>query len=156
VLLVDGEAFRIDPVEGASGVVELVWTPGPNPCRTCWEIDGRFFGVSQVASGSGSGGGVAGTGSSSLDDNELAAIRARAEAASPGPWRSFIEGRDHTSGSDFIMTGPQDSRGNDIELTGATKADQEFIAYARQDVPRLIAEVDRLRQLLQGGERSSP
>jgi hypothetical protein len=147
-LLVDGEAFRIDPVEAASGVVELVWTPGPNPCRTCWEIDGRFFGVAQVAPESGPASEAVSTGSSSLGDDDLATISARAEAASPGPWRSFVEGRDHTGGSDFIMTGTQDSRGTDIELAGATKADQDFIAHARQDVPRLLAEVDRLGQLL--------
>ena len=44
------------------------------------------------------------------------------------------------SGSDFIMTG-----GEDIYLAGATSADQDFIAYARQDIPKLIAEIERLR-----------
>jgi homogentisate 1,2-dioxygenase len=43
VLLVDGEPFRIDRVEGQEGVVQLIWTPGMNPCRTCWERDGKFF-----------------------------------------------------------------------------------------------------------------
>jgi hypothetical protein len=71
-----------------------------------------------------------------LDD-----IEARAALATPGPWRSFIEGRDHLSGSDFIRTG-----GADIELAGATHADQDFIAHARQDIVRLIEEVRRLRQ----------
>jgi hypothetical protein len=60
----------------------------------------------------------------------------------------MMEGRDHTSGSSFIMTGPQGSRGEDIELTGATDEDHDFIAEARQDVPRLIAEVRRLRAAL--------
>ena len=36
--------------------------------------------------------------------------------------------------------------GEDIELTGATDADQDFIAHMRQDMPRLLAEVQRLRQ----------
>ena len=80
-----------------------------------------------------------------LTDDDLTAIKARVEAATPGPWTSFIEGRDHTSGSSFIRT-----RGEDIELTGATAADQDFIAHARQDVPRLMAEVDRLRLALRG------
>jgi hypothetical protein len=61
-------------------------------------------------------------------------------AAAPGPWKSFVEGRDHTSGSSFIAT-----PGSDIELTGATAADQDFIAHARQDVPRLLDEIRRLR-----------
>jgi hypothetical protein len=39
-------------------------------------------------------------------------------------------------------------RGEDIETSGATTADQDFMAAARQDIPRLIAEVRRLRALL--------
>jgi hypothetical protein len=58
-----------------------------------------------------------------------------------------VEGRDHTSGDSFIMTGEGDSRGDDIELNGATPVDQDFIAHARQDIPRLLAEVQRLRNL---------
>ncbi|EJO76345.1 hypothetical protein LEP1GSC079_0852 [Leptospira interrogans str. FPW1039] len=57
-------------------------------------------------------------------------------ASTPGP---FIEGRDHTSGSDFIRTSK-----NDIELSGASLADQDFIASAKQDIPRLIAEIEFL------------
>jgi len=36
----------------------------------------------------------------------------------------------------------------DIYLTGATVADQDFIAHARKDIPKLVAEVERLRKLL--------
>jgi hypothetical protein len=49
--------------------------------------------------------------------------------------------RDHTSGSSLIRTA-----GNDIELSGASVADQDFIAHARQDVVRLITEIRRLRR----------
>jgi hypothetical protein len=84
-----------------------------------------------------------------ITEKELDEIEARSRAATPGPWRSYIEGRDHTSGSDFIMTGPDSSRGPDIEVTGGTPADQDFIAHARQDVPKLLAEVRRLRGLEQ-------
>ena len=76
-----------------------------------------------------------------LTDEELQHMQQRCAAATPGPWKSYIEGRDHTSGSSFIMTS-----GEDIELTGATDADQDFIAHTRQDMPRLLAEVQRLRQ----------
>jgi len=55
-------------------------------------------------------------------------IERRCAAATPGPWKSFIEARDHMVGSDFIQTA-----GEDIYLTGATPADQDFIAHARQD-----------------------
>jgi hypothetical protein len=47
--------------------------------------------------------------------------------------------RDHAS---FVLAG------DDIELSGATIADQDFIAASRQDIPRLIAEIRRLRRAL--------
>lgn len=78
-----------------------------------------------------------------LTDDTLDAIESRCNAATSGPWKSFLEGRDHQSGSNFIRTGNEA-----IELTGATSADQDFIACARQDVPRLLGEVRRLRKLL--------
>ncbi len=77
-----------------------------------------------------------------MTEEELASIRQRCENATSGPWISYIEGRDHTSGSNFIITGS----GEDIALTGATNADQDFIANARQDIPRLLAEIARLRR----------
>ena len=76
---------------------------------------------------------------------ELEAIRGRCDAATPGPWKSFVEGRDHTSGDSFIMTGSAEKRGNDIELLGTTAEDPDFIAHVRQDVSRLIEEIERLR-----------
>lgn len=82
-----------------------------------------------------------------MTDNELEEIEARCNAATSAPWQSFIEGRDHTAGSDFIRTGGLDDSCPDIELIGATQADQDFIAHARQDIPALIAEVRRLRVL---------
>ncbi|WP_090742742.1 hypothetical protein [Candidatus Nitrospira nitrosa] len=83
-----------------------------------------------------------------ISDEKLEEIRLRCEAATPGPWTSHIEGRDHSSGTSFIMTGCGGDRGNDIELSGSTDADQDFIAHARQDIPILLAEVKRLRALL--------
>jgi len=62
---------------------------------------------------------------------------------SKGPWLSYVEGRDHESGSNFIMTGD-----NDIEIIGATIADQDFIANAKQDIPHLVTEIFRLREIL--------
>ncbi|WP_211238354.1 hypothetical protein [Deinococcus pimensis] len=79
-----------------------------------------------------------------LTEAELTVMERRALAASRGPWTSFVEGRDHMSGDSFIRLGD----GEDLYLTGGTLADQDFVACARQDLPRLIAEVRRLRQLL--------
>ena len=75
-----------------------------------------------------------------ISDAELDQIVARCDAATPGPWQAWIEGRDHESGSSFVMTA-----GDDIELTGASHADYDFIASARQDILRRVAEIRRLR-----------
>ena len=83
-----------------------------------------------------------------LSDEDIYNIELRANSATAGPWKSFVEGRDHTSGSDFIMTGLEGNRGTDIELSGATVSDQDFIAAAREDIPRLIAEIRAIKKLL--------
>lgn len=85
-----------------------------------------------------------------LSESDLAEIRGRCDQATPGPWVSYVEGRDHTSGSSFIMTGTAETQSQDIELSGATVADQDFVANARQDVPRLIEEIERLKRIVEG------
>lgn len=77
-----------------------------------------------------------------ITEEELQEIEARCNATTPGPWVSWVEGRDHLSGDHFIQT-----KGEDIYLSGATIADQDFMANAHQDIPRLIAEIRRLRRL---------
>jgi hypothetical protein len=80
-----------------------------------------------------------------MTKDELEEIKARYEATSIAPWVSFIEGRDCESGSSFIMTGIEkggniwgSNRGEDLEICGATTADLDFIAHARQDIPRKL------------------
>lgn len=86
-----------------------------------------------------------------MTENELKEIEDRCKLASPGPWKSLIEGRDIESADSFIMTGIaeediwSEKRGADIYLTGATIADQDFIAHARQDIPKLISEIKLLK-----------
>jgi hypothetical protein len=84
-----------------------------------------------------------------LTDAELDAIEARVVGASKAPWQSFVEGRDHTSGDNFIRVGGLDDDEPDMyvsrDTVPASVADQDFIAHARQDIPRLLAEVRRLR-----------
>jgi hypothetical protein len=75
-----------------------------------------------------------------LTIDELRSMLERCNLAKPGPWRSLYEGRDVSSGSDCIST-PAGS----IDLAGTTRADQDFIANAREDLPRLIVEVARLK-----------
>ena len=75
-----------------------------------------------------------------IPENELSAMRNRTEHATPGPWKAFVEGRDMDCGSSFIRT-----QNGDIELIGATEADYDFIAHARQDMLRLLDEIEALR-----------
>ena len=92
-----------------------------------------------------------------LTEADLDAILARAENSLDGPWQSFVEGRDHFGGDNFIRTGGLDDAMPDMYVTlsywnaeapkAATPAVLDFIASARQDVPRLVAEVRRLRAL---------
>lgn len=84
----------------------------------------------------------------SSSEGELLRFEQLCNVATPGPWLSFVEGREHQSGSDFIRT-PK----GDIELSGASHADQDFIASARQDVPMLLKEVRRLRALISKSQR---
>lgn len=79
---------------------------------------------------------------------ELEEIRRRTNAATHGPWESFVEGRDHLGGSNFIRTGGLDDDCPDIEMLAASVADQDFMAHARQDIPRLLDEITTLRSLL--------
>jgi hypothetical protein len=92
-----------------------------------------------------------------MTKDELEEIKVRYQATSIAPWVSFIEGRDCESGSSFIMTGIEkgeniwgENRGEDLEIIGATNADLDFIAYARQDIPRLLEEIERLKKIIDG------
>jgi hypothetical protein len=90
-----------------------------------------------------------------MTEEELKYIEERCNNATKGPWRSLIENRDHEAGDSFIMTGIEtggdiwsDRRGEDIYIIGGTLADQDFIASAKQDIPRLIEEVRNLKKAL--------
>lgn len=96
---------------------------------------------------------------------DLEAIEARANAATPGPWGSgpLITG----DKGDYVVWYGRDAEGQrryigaagglwapvcppDAEIVfQAEIANAAFIAAAREDVPALVAEVRRLRQLLE-------
>jgi hypothetical protein len=92
------------------------------------------------------------TGDAPITDAELDAMQQRADAASKGPWQSFIEGRNNECGDSFIRVGGFEDDEEDMYVSRDRKrtsdADLDFIAAARQDVPRLIVEVRRLREQL--------
>jgi hypothetical protein len=88
-----------------------------------------------------------------LSSDELDAIERRCRLASPGPWQSFVEGREYLGGDNFIRIGGLDdsepdmyvSRATEQGLAPASNHDLDFIAHARQDIECLLAEVRRLR-----------
>jgi len=82
-----------------------------------------------------------------LGNEELEKIKRRCDAATPSPWISSWEGRDHTSGDSVILRGDQ-RQYDDLYISPCTLVDQDFIAHAREDVPVLVNEVLRLRGIL--------
>jgi hypothetical protein len=93
---------------------------------------------------------------------DLRELRRLDEAATPPPWRSMREGRDHWSGDNFIMIGEGDSLGDDLYLHRSTDdgpvpasiEDQDLVAAARTLLGPLLDEVDRLRGIVAGGQSS--
>lgn len=83
-----------------------------------------------------------------LTAERLAEIKARAEKATPGPWFLRDEG---TFGEVLVQyrTEPHGFRfpvARAVRSTPGYAESAEFIAHARQDVPDLVAEVERLRE----------
>ncbi|MFF1917477.1 hypothetical protein ACFVYE_39230 [Streptomyces sp. NPDC058239] len=104
-----------------------------------------------------------------LTDEELADIEERTEATTPGPWHVRILDDDWAMNLVAVGTVPDTGRGerwpdfDHHQIVAATLVQQpryvdvadgrwdenaQFIANARQDIPRLIAEIRRLRRLL--------
>jgi hypothetical protein len=79
------------------------------------------------------------------------AIRARVERATPAPWHRV--GKSIHAEVPLSDDGPSTTKWNTTVVcsVGAwgggrpTEEDAEFIAHAREDVPALLAEIDRLR-----------
>jgi hypothetical protein len=84
-----------------------------------------------------------------LSDTELDELRRLSERVAPPPWRAMVEGRDHTSCDSFIMIGRDDDRDEDMYVSRdsgpALSVDLDFIAAARNYLPRLLDEIMRLR-----------
>jgi hypothetical protein len=84
-----------------------------------------------------------------LTEAELDELERLVSAASPAPWLPFVG--PNILGPDFIKLGGDDDSQPDmyVERDGAPApaAELEFIAAARNYLPRLLAEVRRGRQL---------
>lgn len=94
-----------------------------------------------------------------MTESKLKAIEERAEKATPAPWQhGFDDGSGRVTKDADWPQGAYIVRGDDTIVTGGNfegiacgveeLADADFIAHARQDVPALIAEVRRLREVL--------
>jgi hypothetical protein len=89
------------------------------------------------------------TGDNGMTPERLAEIEARTEAATPGPWFADSHvvdfGRPYRSDVYVpfaVVHAHADHRTRQQEINAA------FIAHARADVPDLVAEVHRLRAVL--------
>jgi len=74
-----------------------------------------------------------------MNEEQLAEIEARCEAATKGPWSVYVCG---IRSLGYDVDGPEEGNRGQFER----QEDAEFIARAREDVPALIAEVRRLRE----------
>jgi hypothetical protein len=115
------------------------------------------------------------TSTESISDGELDELDELARAATPGPW--FVRGLDdeHAMNLVAVSTTPDTGLGerwpnfDHREIVAATLVQQpryvdaaderwdenaQFIATAREAVPRLVAEIRRLRSQLEAGTQN--
>jgi hypothetical protein len=79
-----------------------------------------------------------------MHKEEIEAIKRRCEAATRGPWKlTPLMSRNMRNPSAYLVTMPDGINSSDL-----LKNDAEFIAASREDVPALLAEVEKLRGLL--------
>ena len=111
-----------------------------------------------------------------MTDDELRAVRERAELATPGPWAVW-PGPEYVGGGEDLCIGAGDTWLANVEnrhcrktahhmgcheegcrleedsdictfsdnITAEQRATAAFIAHARQDIPKLLTEIDHLR-----------
>lgn len=79
-----------------------------------------------------------------MTDKELAEIRARCEAAQSGPWSvPAEESTDYYCGGWEVEHERSKETFSNVAQMIDSKADADFIAHAREDMPKLLAEVER-------------
>ena len=76
-----------------------------------------------------------------INKEEIKNIKSILLNVTKGPWVSVVEGRDQDSGSSFIQTGEPSY---DINFDNLRVADQDFIAMARNILPILVDEIEKL------------
>lgn len=87
-----------------------------------------------------------------MSEEQLQAIRARLDAASPAPWNAdFTDDDFHVRPNNACSISSMHVGSNHTIMwvdEAENAADIEFIVYARVDIALLLAEVDRLRKLV--------
>lgn len=85
-----------------------------------------------------------------ISDETLTWLEHLSDRCDPPAWRASVEGRDHDSGEDMIMTGEDGDRGEDIYVIRdsgpASAAYLDLIAAARTYLPLLVAELREARR----------
>ena len=92
-----------------------------------------------------------------MTELDLTAIKARTEAATEGPWKSWnpASGPSHlTLGGKVAWESRQSATPFGDDEVIPHWADATFIAAARTDVPALVAEVERLRGIEAGAREA--
>jgi hypothetical protein len=85
-----------------------------------------------------------------MTNEELQAIKERCEKATPGPWSiSILDGVSYSMTDDAGRSFTQHWKAYYMSPDNykLVALDAEFIAHAREDVPALLAEIERLEQL---------
>lgn len=81
--------------------------------------------------------------------SRLDAIKARAEAATGGPWRVQLDGFDYGPWDEVYV----DNARGECPCTPCGVSNAEFIAHARSDVPVLVAAVKAVLAISRETER---
>lgn len=100
-----------------------------------------------------------------IDEVRLEKIRARCEAATPGPWKAISAYWLETEDEEQFRVYDIENQNGDVTIAHTSvligKNDADFIARARQDVPDLLdaidnlqAENERLRETLERAEKA--
>ena len=75
-----------------------------------------------------------------MDETKLQEIKERAEKATDGPWEWRGGKLGNLEVKEAVLWAEYNGKIN------STKRDADFIAHARQDIPELVAEIERLRE----------
>lgn len=85
-----------------------------------------------------------------MNEKRINEIRARCDAATPGPWRMIHESENYYHRP--YCTVPRDGNNNSVCQSFATRENKSlvangiFIAHARQDIPWLLGELEKAQR----------